>query len=225
MKNLGLGRMHIPDERDKGFLMKSLLPMDTKRTFKYWCPNLWWGDQGITPQCVGYSWTHWLAEGPKTQYSIIKEKGMPFDPSILYNEAQKVDDWAGENYDGTSVRAGAKVLKTHGFIDAYYWAWTVDEVVNSLLTLGPVVVGTNWTMGMFYPNEEGIISPTGRTVGGHAYLLDGINLKKGLIRIKNSWGRNWSNKGFAYISIDDMDTLIRANGEACIATEINKQNA
>ena len=222
MKNLGLGRIRVEDDRDKEFLMSSSVPKDTKKTFKYWCPNLWWGNQGNTPQCVGYSWTHWLAEGPKTQYGIIQKKGMPFNPSTLYYEAQRVDDWIGEDYAGTSVRAGAKVLRTHGFISAYYWAWTVDDIINSLLTLGPVVVGTNWTEGMFYPSEEHIIFPTGKIAGGHAYLLDGISLKKGLIRIKNSWGRAWGNKGFAYISIDDVDTLIRANGEACIATEINK---
>lgn len=223
MKNLGLGRKFKKDERDKAFPMKSLLLKESGRTFKYWCPNMWWGDQGDTPHCVGYSWTHWLAAGPKTQpQARALRDGKPADPSNIYKMAQKVDEWYGEGYDGTSVRAGAKVLKSHGYIESYHWAWTVEEVVQALLTLGPVVVGTNWTMGMFYPDDEGIIKPSGNVASGHAYLLDGINTNKGLIRIKNSWGREWGRNGFAYISLDDMNTLIQANGEACIATEINK---
>lgn len=225
MKNLGLGRIRSVDERDRGFLMKSLIPQKIDRKFKYWNPNFWWGNQGNTPQCVAYSWCHWLAAGPITQIdsrSRFKD-GKPVDPTLLYRMAQDNDEWAGNDYDGTSVRAGAKVLKNNNYIHSYYWAWRVDEVVNALLTLGPVVVGTNWTEGMFYPSEEGIIKPTGRIAGGHAYLLDGVNMTKGLIRIKNSWGKEWGNKGFAYISLHDMNTLIKANGEACIAKEINKE--
>lgn len=224
MNNLGLGRIHSIDDRDRAFPMKSLLLKSTDRKFKYWCPNMWWGDQGNTPQCVGYSWTHWLAAGPKTQpQARALRNGAPANPSNIYKMAQQVDEWAGDNYDGTSVRAGAKVLRSHGYIESYHWAYNVEDVIQALLTLGPVVVGTNWTNGMFYPDDEGIIKPTGRVAGGHAYLLDGISTTKGLIRIKNSWGKEWGNKGFAYISLDDMNTLIQANGEACIATEINKE--
>jgi len=127
----------------------------------------------------------------------------------------------GNSYDGTSVRAGAKVLQSAGYINGYNWAWDIDTTVNALLTLGPVVVGTWWYYDMFFPNKENIITATGNKIGGHAYLLDGVNVKKKLIRIKNSWGRDWGKKGFAYISFDDMDKLIKDYGEVCMANEIN----
>ena len=75
---------------------------------------------------------------------------------------------------------------------------------------------------MFFPNKKGKITATGSDMGGHAYLLDGVNTKTGLLRIKNSWGRDWGKKGFAYISIDDMDMLLQDYGEACLAEEIEK---
>lgn len=218
-----LGRVYVPDERDKMFQLKSMLPKELPGIdYKYWWSSGWWGDQGNTPMCVAFSWAHWLAEGPLTQKYKRIQGGSAIDTTYLYNEAQKNDDWEGEDYDGTSVRAGAKILKRDGFISSYSWAWDIETVKNALLTAGPLVVGTAWYYDMFFPNEKGIITPTGEMMGGHAYLLDGINIKKKLIRIKNSWGRNWGNKGFAYISFDDMDKLIKNQGEACLATEITK---
>jgi len=220
-----LGRAYKPDERDKGFPMKSFLPKTTPGiTYKYWWSNGYWGDQGYEPECVGYSWTHWLADGPITQKDSRKQTGsFPINPSFVYDEAQKVDVWAGENYDGTSVRAGAKVLKAQGFLSSYYWAWDLQTTINALLTVGPVVVGTTWLSDMFYPNNKGIITATGSVAGGHAYLLDGVNVEKKMFRIKNSWGREWGKNGFAYISFDDMEKLINDYGEVCLATEIDKQ--
>jgi len=217
-----LGRLIIKDSRDNKYQISSLLPKKMPGiTYKYWWTNGWWGNQGQTPHCVAFSWTHWLASGPITQKSSRKGGVAPFDTTYLYNEAQKVDKWEGENYNGTSVRAGASILKTNGFISGYNWAWDIDTTVNALLILGPVVVGTWWTYDMFFPNKKGIITANGQKMGGHAYLLDGVNVNKKMIRLKNSWGRNWGKKGFAYISFDDMDKLIKDQGEVCLATEIN----
>lgn len=220
-----LGRLYIPDNRDKKYLINDILDKDDIRLkYKYWWSNGWWGNQGDKPYCVAYSWVHWLAAGPQTQLvkRSLREDGSPFDTTYLYKEAQKVDSWPGENYDGTSVRAGADILKKHGFISEYRWSWDIKTTIKTLLTVGPVVVGTWWTEKMFYPNIDGIIKPCNNKMGGHAYLLDGINTEKKLIRIKNSWGKKWGKNGFAYISFDDMEKLIKDDGEICLATEIEK---
>jgi len=169
---------------------------------------------------------HWVEDGPITHSKTRKANTGPLhDPAYLYKEAQKVDAWVGENYEGTSVRAGAKILMKLGVIGGYRWAWDSNTVVQALLTTGPVVVGTWWYRDMFFPKKDPktgkmMITATGGKVGGHAYLLNGVNLSKGLIRIKNSWGRAFGDHGFAWISIQDMDLLIKDQGEACLAMEI-----
>jgi hypothetical protein len=211
-----LGRVYIPDVRDKNFLISNKFPTQaTSITSKYWDANMWWGNQGSTPQCVGYAWAHWIADGPITHKGVQP----PVNPTIIYREAQKVDEWVGENYAGTSVRGGAKYLKTSGKISSYLWAFDINTLINTVLNVGPVVVGTNWYNGMFYPDKTGLIRITGRLAGGHAYVINGVDTKTKRFRIKNSWGKTWGQSGHAYISYTDMTRLIRENGEICLAIE------
>ena len=194
------------DTRDAKY---SVRRTTTDATAKYWYDNRIFGDQKSSPRCVGYAWMHLMVNEPLQQW--ISGWG-------LYEIAQKYDEWKGTNYAGTSVRAGAKVLKKLGIIAEYNWCPDIDAVVNTLLTKGPIVVGTLWYAGMDNP-VNGAVKPTGRRRGGHAYLLNGVNIEKGMIRIKNSWGRGWGIDGRARISFDDMSTLLNQGGNACIAVE------
>jgi C1A family cysteine protease len=74
---------------------------------------------------------------------------------------------------------------------------------------------------MFTPDEKGIIHPNAaQAVGGHAVLINGVNMVKKLVRIKNSWGRSWGDNGHCWLSFADLDALLKDNGEALIATEV-----
>jgi len=163
---------------------------------------------------------HWLEDGPITQPG----PGPIIVPQALYDDAQANDEWPGPPppYDGTSVRAGAKVLQRRGLIDSYHWADTsnpLPDLVDCLLYRGPVVVGTEWLEDMFEPGEDGFLDVSGALAGGHAYKLDGVNTKRAFFRIKNSWGRSWGNHGFAFMSFEDMERLVKNDGEACLAKE------
>ena len=186
-------------------------------TSKYWNDNIWWGNQGNTPQCVGYAWAHWVADGPIIHTGVQP----PVNPTLIYQQAQLVDEWYGTNYDGTSVRGGVKYLQSSGKVSNYYWAFDVQTMVNTILNIGPVVVGTNWYNNMFYPNSNGVISIGGSLAGGHAYVINGVNTVTRQFRIKNSWGQSWGKQGHAFISFDDMTRLINENGEICLAVENN----
>jgi C1A family cysteine protease len=177
-------------------------------------------DQGASSQCVAFATVGYLTAHPVVNKAI--------DTSELYTACQRVDEWDGEDYDGTSVRAAFKVLLDRGYVSAYQWAWDAATVAAHILATGPVVVGTNWHRDMFTPTAAGYVTPTGPVDGGHAYLLVAVNLKRqnpdgtvGAFRLRNSWGPGWgaSGDGRAWISVEDMDQLIHADGDACAAVE------
>ncbi len=212
----GLGRLPAPDARDEQFQMRRLLaaqPALPER--RYWWASGWTGNQGPHPHCVGYAWTHWLRGGPNTQRGLVP------DPDGVYRRAQQVDEWDGENYAGTSVRAGAKVLQSDGHVTSYWWAENAEDVAAAVLGVGPVVVGTIWTAAMTNPRPEDgwRARPEGEVEGGHAYLLDGYNTRTGLFRLKNSWSTAWADRGFARLHRDDLAALLAEDGEACLAVE------
>lgn len=213
-ERVGFGRLPSSDERDRRFLISAAVDRPD-REYRYWWSGGWWGDQGPLPHCVGYAWTHWLEDGPVTH----KGQAPIVNPAELYRAAQRVDEWPGESYDGTSVRAGAKILQEMGLIAEYRWGWDLDSLVAALLAEGPVVVGTWWYAGMMGADEKGFVRATGRRLGGHAYLVNGVNVRERRLRLKNSWGRSWGQNGHAWISFDDMERLITEDGEVCLALE------
>jgi hypothetical protein len=225
----GLGRLQAEDERDERFPMSAIMDPDMPtRTHRYWWSSGWHGDQGNTPHCVAYSWLHWLADGPATSRTLTGRAAppQPYDnPRRLYCEMQENDEWIGDcknhRYDGTSVRAGAKVLRAHGYVREFRWGWTLDDAVKALLTEGPIVAGTWWYRDMYFPDPDTGLIQIGRSrrMGGHAYVLNGVNAKRGIIRLKNSWGRSWGRNGHAFISFKDMERLILEDGEVCLALE------
>lgn len=214
------GRLEIPDSRDFQYSIAPMLNPIPPITEKFWWDDGWWGNQGSSSCCVAYSWSHWMEDGPVIQDNITGRKKPLFDPYEFYKACQKVDQWPGDDYAGTSVRAGASILKTVGIITEYRWAFTVEEVILTLLTLGPMVVGTKWYNKMQFPNNAGLIKLDGSSMGGHAYLLNGVDTKREYFRIKNSWGRDWGDNGHAYIPFSDFEKLFSDGGEACIAAEL-----
>lgn len=213
----GLGRLEQFDERSLNFPIMALISTAqavAPRSYTWSCiPYL---NQGSVGACVGFSWTHELAARPTV---LNVQTDYAFE---IYHEAQKIDEWPGEAYEGSSVLAGAKVLKARGFLDEYRWAFSVNDLILAVGYKGPAVLGIPWYDGMFSPDNEGIIRPTGQVAGGHAILCNGVSLKRSLFRLHNSWGQWWGLNGDAFISFDDMAKLLGERGEACIPVKRGK---
>lgn len=218
--NYGLGRRPAPDPRDANYPLRALLTAveaAPPRPWRYWRdgPLL---DQGQTGRCVAFAFRNWLNAAP-----IMDKPAVGPDPNAIYDAAIKIDEFPDNDNDpqrqkGTSVRAGAKVLQSLGYVVNYHWAANVDEAFTWLLTGGTIIAGTVWTTDMFTPTKQGFLKPTGSVAGGHAYLLDGANQTRGAIRMYNSWG-NWGRKGHAWIAGEDLQTLVAQQGELCVAVE------
>lgn len=217
----GLGRVFLEDPEDHGYLMRNFLTIEepvSLPVYKYYTTGPV-QDQGVTPFCVEYSWNGWLMAYP------IKNK--PITPrKTLYCLAQKIDPWAGDcdnpQYDGTSVRAGAKALQNLGAVNTYLWAFTTADMANWLLSgKGPIVMGTRWYRSMRNPDKKGVlhVDPQSGLDGGHAYLCVGYNSRTRMFRFQNSWGTGWGQKGRFWMSADDVEVLLQQQGEACTAVE------
>lgn len=148
-------------------------------------------------------------------------------PDALYERAQDLDEWQGSDYDGTSVRAGARALQEAGLIGAYHAATNAADVIDAILTVGPVVLGITWYASDFdpttTPDAQGrryLLTGQGDVAGGHAIKADGANRNRGFIRIKNNWGRAWGNHGYAYMTFDELDRRLADQGEAYITADL-----
>lgn len=170
-------------------------------------------NQNGFPRCVGYTCKQNLIGAP-----FRTKRGPSADD--IYHMAQLIDEWPGEDYQGTSVNAGMKVLHKLGHIREYRWAYDVETAKNWVLAVSPVLLGTWWYESMFSPDPKtGLVKPSGRRRGGHAYYWPKIDGKRGLAWIPNTWGADWGLKGWFCIQLEDLDRLIREDGEAATAFE------
>lgn len=225
-----LGRLKAEDPRDRLFLL-SAEPRSQSVVARR---NQLWPyfdapfDQGYEGTCVGHGWKSWCVCAPVIQSDV----GEFPSPVQIYDMCMPIDEWTqndqGDRQFGTSVRAGAKVMKALGFLEAYGWAWDLTTAINWLAGIdaegrfvgGPVVIGVNWYGGMFDTNAEGFLTISGQVEGGHCVCLLGWNEKRGFAYGINSWGSSWGNRGRFYMSGETLDRLIREDGEVCTALEV-----
>lgn len=175
-------------------------------------------DQGNAGACVAYSLGHELAA------RAAEVKGITHDFLIreVYWEAQKLDPWDGgaypsasPKYEGTSILAGIKALQKLPvkLFDGYRWAFSLKETLLGVGYHGPAVIGVPWFEGMMATDGDGYIRPEGAYLGGHAILLNGVDVKRERVRLHNSWGTSWGWNGECWMRFGDLEKVLQMEGE------------
>lgn len=204
-----LGRLEHFDIRSRAYPVT--LPPKPLRSYT------WRGgpvtDQGREGACVGHGWTGELTARPKPVHMDKPDEYAHF----LYRRCQQIDPWPGDDYDGTSVLAGAQELKARRLIGGYEWAFTFDAALMAIAYRGPVVLGIPWYDSM-YEAAGGTVRVGGSMVGGHCILARGVSLRRRSVLLRNSWGKSYGIGGDAWIGFDDLRRLLREDGEAVIPT-------
>ncbi len=210
----GTGLLVSHDTRSTAFPVADVLDPAAALVSRVWAqPQRF--DQGQTPRCVGFSLAQELSADP------VSVACSDWTGPNIYNLAQKLDEWAGEGYDGTSLLAGLKALQQFGYCGEYRWASSVEDVLNSLSQLGPVVMAGPWTTGMFTPDGQGYVNVTG-TAGniGHCYLLGAVDAATGDATIRQTWGPNWSVLGWdAKLRAESIRQLLAMGTQCAIITQ------
>jgi hypothetical protein len=174
-------------------------------------------DQGQEGSCVGHGWAAWENARPK---GFVVQQDHDYAVG-WYERAQELDEWPGTDYEGTSVRAGAKVAQERGFLDVYVWAAGRSEIDAWVLSMGPVVIGSKWYYSMDSPDADGFLNvDIGSGVrGGHCFLLLGKGPASNY-KFQNSWGESYADEGCFRMTPDNLTRLIAAGGfSACSAEQ------
>lgn len=207
-----LDRLVEYDERSKAFPIRALVDDKPRRSYT-WKVGVSL-DQGNEGACVGFGWAHELAARPKVHAGMTNAIALQ-----LYHEAQTLDQWPGENYEGTSVIAGAKAVQAHGWMGEYRWAFGENDLALAVGYTGPVVLGGLWKTGMdnLVADSAGRLwaSVSGTVRGGHCFITHGYSVPLNAYKCWNSWGP----PSEFYISKDDMAIFLADQGEACVPVQ------
>ena len=208
------------DERSRNYPARALMPGAAPRVNSEW-PAGPVMNQGTDGACVGYAYA---AATTRSRPVWTTPPAVQEVAERIYTIAKTLDERAGEDYTGTSVLAGAKAVKALDIAPAYRWCFGVADVVDALVNLGPVVLGLYWTEGMRDVKADGVMSFTGRDIGGHATTAVGyypsvavLGGQPGIL-LKNSWGTSWGRNGYGWLATTDLISLLQKQGEAVVLT-------
>jgi len=152
-------------------------------------------------------------------------------PRMLYEMAKRYDEWPGETYEGSSARGAMKGWHKHGVCSEKLWPYakkrdsqlTADRsqdatrhplgayyrvnhrdliCMHAAITEVGILYATSQVhAGWDDVGRDGLISPSSKLTGGHAFAIVGYDDKG--FWIQNSWGKDWGKDGYCHIQYDD----------------------
>jgi hypothetical protein len=184
-------------------------------------------DQGRESACTGFA----LAAAIDLLKRRSGESDFRASSRMLYEMAKRHDEWAGEDYEGSSLRGAIRGWKNMGVCTEDEWRFYQSARRRGDLTIERARAARNNTIGAYYRlrpeiadfhaalTESGVIvvsarvhkgwqKPDGERIvtqdplgGGHAFAIVGYNLEG--FWVQNSWGRDWGERGVALWTYED----------------------
>lgn len=194
-------------------------------------------DQGQEGACVGYGCSGAVAAEPSSRAGVSDTYARNW-----YHRAQRLDEWPGEAYEGTSVLAGCLVGRERKLWTGFRWAKAPSELAAGIGRdeLGPAIIGVQWSEQLYDVPASGLLPADVKLDPnlGHCVLLfgyapawsdcspelradlDAIGLARAaeLIRqpafpLLNSWGESWGDGGVALAPAELVQRWVNARGE------------
>lgn len=211
----GLGRIFRRDVRDlelRTSIPRGDVPM--KRPDRVNVRSRWRGDQGGTSACTGFSAAAYMRADPIAHAHQSAEE--------VYDRARILDPFPGEEDAGSTVRAAFKALREVGDVREFKFAHRLDEALDFMgATKSGGVFGINWYSSFEDTDDVGVlrIPPRARVIGGHAIFCRGYDDQREVVKLQNSWGRDWGKGGDCLVPYGIIARLLSEDGEFACATK------
>lgn len=186
-------------------------------------------DQGQEGACTGFGLAtvaHYLLRSRHNVPDLT-----PISPFMLYDMARRYDEWAGEDYVGSSCRGAMKGWFKHGVCNETLWTHSDNTIqvlsqpvevdaakhplgayfrVNhkdliamhaAIAEVGVLYASATVHTGWQEVQSDGLIRLSPNPIGGHAFAI--VAYDRSGFWIQNSWGQNWGRQGFCHIGYDD----------------------
>lgn len=177
-------------------------------------------NQGQLGSCTGNASAQSLMTGPlyRSNWNATEARAV-----AIYKLATQLDGVPGvypPTDTGSTGVGAAKACQQKKYITSYQHVFGIDHAKLSI-AITPFIVGTEWFDGMFNPDANGTVHPTGSVAGGHEYLClgyDGSNVWTFL----NSWGtwgiglKGIATTGLFHMSTADFAMLLANQGDITV---------
>lgn len=206
------GRMTIAKQHQRSLSQFYTNIIDIPLSTRYWEDQEPVRNYHESMYCVGFSWYYWL----KDFSQITTELPTAVD---IYHQVGNYEAGA------LSMQLTADYMVSREFISMYAWAVSIPELAFAVANITPVVAGISWYSGMMSLDTGSIIRPSGRYLGEHSVLIIGVDVNDEndkVFMVKNCMGTQWGEEGYAWITFDDMETLLKNKGEFCIPFRKNQ---
>ena len=143
---------------------------------------------------------------PRDALKILKNIGIPLErqyPYVRGSDKKKLYPPIKDRNDPISMRMfnSARRFRIKGYVRLK----TIDDVMQSLVVNGPCFLGVRWPEGWHNAggNQSGktmLTANAGKIGGGHGITIVAGYREERCFKIRNEWGRNWGDDGYAYMT-------------------------